>query len=164
MRLPKRTLLAAAGIAIASVTTASCSSEEPKGPPTLTAEEATQEYRAEARSLKLAPGAEWPVNPIQSIAEDGVPMIYEPGFGKQAADSHWFCSWSAKALETDATDAQRADAVAELEKIRTTYFYTRALAPESRPVLDKVLASTQLGDFGPLRRDHGLNCTPPEGL
>ncbi|WP_347350319.1 hypothetical protein [Intrasporangium sp.] len=140
-----------------------CSAGEPQGPPTLTAAEATQEYLTEAGQLTLAPDSSWPSQPIAGTAEDGIPMIYEPGFGRQAADSFWFCSWSGRALDVAVTESDRQAAIAELDKIRTTYFYTKALAPESRPILDKVLDSTRLGDLTPLRNDHEMNCPHEDG-
>jgi hypothetical protein len=155
-------LAAAAGLVCFTGLVTGCSTAEPEGPPTLTAQQATSEYRAEAKALTLAPKVVWPSAPIAATAEDGVAMVYEPGFGRQAADSYWFCSWSGRALEVGVTDTDRKAAVAELDKIRTTYFYTRALAPESKPILDKVLASTRLGDLSPLRRDHELNCPQAE--
>lgn len=150
------------GLLVSMGVVTACSSAEPEGPPTLTALEATSEYLAEAKALTLAPRATWPKTPIAATAEDGVAMVYEPGFGRQAADSYWFCSWSGRALEVGVSDRDRKAAIAQLDKIRDTYFYTTALAPESKPILDKVLASTRLGDLAPLRRDHELNCPATE--
>lgn len=151
-----------AGLLLSIGVLSACSTAEPEGPPTLTAQQATSEYLAEAKALTLAPAAAWPKTPIAATAEDGVAMVYEPGFGRQAADSYWFCTWSGRALEVGVSDAERKAAITELDKIRGTYFYTTALAPESKPILDKVLASTRLGDLAPLRRDHEMNCPTTE--
>lgn len=147
-----------AAVAAVVATLAGCSSEEPAGPAALTAEQTTAEYRAEAADLKLAPGWSWPEEPIEAKAADGLGIVYEPGFGKQAADSHWFCSWADRVLDGSVPPAQREQAKKELPKIRDLNYYTDALAPESRPFFDNILESTELGDLGPLRTEFELNC------
>lgn len=135
-----------------------CGQKEPPGPAALTPQQATDEYRSEAATLALAPKWSWPEQPIEAVAPDGSGMVYQPGFGKQAADNYWYCSWASHALAARPDSKQRTAAITELGRMRSMYYYTTALDPESRPALDQVLKTAALGDMSALRRDVKLNC------
>jgi hypothetical protein len=96
--------------------------------------------------------------PIAAKASDGNDNVFEPGFGKQAADYFWYCSWSAQILDPKVTGPDRDSALANVVKIKEKYYYLTALAADSKPYLDDVLRSTQLGDYAPLKNDFELNC------
>lgn len=123
-----------------------------------TPKQARAEYRAEAASLTLAPGWRWPATPIPSTAPDGRGMMYEVGFGRQAADRYWYCSWATRAVDARVGPSARRQAVATAVSLRDTYYFKKALAPESRPFVDDLLARAQRGDLSGLRRDVRLNC------
>lgn len=124
----------------------------------LSPKETTREYRAEAASLRLAPGWTWPARPIRSVAFDGRGIMYEKGYGTQAADYYWYCSWAGRALDQAVGSSARREAVAEALRIRDKYYFETALAPVSRPAFDAVLDSAAAGDLRGLRRDYQLNC------
>jgi hypothetical protein len=124
---------------------------------------ATIEFRAEATSLRLAPGWSWPATPLAKTAPDGRGMMYERGFGKQAADHYWYCSWATRALDTRITPADRAQSVETAVGLRKTFYFTNALAPESRPFVDDFLTRAQQGDLSRLARDVKLNCPKMPG-
>ena len=130
---------------------------EPALPPALTTQQATQEYQSEARTLTLPAHASWPATPIAAKAPDGSGMIYEPGFGRQAADHDWYCSWARHTISS-APGRQRNKALSTLLTIRSRYYYTRALAADSKPAFDRVLDSASLGDMSALQTDVELNC------
>ncbi len=138
------------------VLVASCTEGANEGPPYLTAVEATEEFRSEAAGLTLAPGFEWPAQPIAATAPDGAGMVYEKGFGRQAANHFWYCTWARTALTSEG--AARNAALAQAVQIKDTYYYTTALAFESRPFFDRVLANAELGDLSGLSNDVNLNC------
>jgi hypothetical protein len=117
---------------------------------------ATKEYFAEADHLTLAAGSAWPKNPLNSL-RDGDPQMYGVGFGKQAADSYWFCSWSSAALHAP-DQIERNDAVRQLLKIRRLYYYTTAAAPALRSLLNKELNRAKKGKMSMLRADVSENC------
>jgi hypothetical protein len=151
----KRTLAFAA----AMLCLAGCAeTKNPSLPPALTAAQTTAEYQAEAATLELAPGWSWPKEPIPAKAPDGDDNVYEPGFGKQAADYFWYCSWSARVLDPAVAGADREAALANVVRIKEKYYYITALTDDSKPYLDDVLRSTQLGDYAPLKNDFELNC------
>ncbi len=155
MKAISRLLLMALLMAM-TILAASCTEGASQGPAYLTAAETADEYRAEAAGLDLAPGFGWPATPILGTAPDGAAMVYEPGFGRQAANHYWYCTWARTAVTADA--AQRDVALAEAMKIKDMYYYTDALAFESRPFFDQVLASAELGDLSGLSNDVNLNC------
>ena len=151
----KRTLALAAII----LSLAGCAAKNnPSLPPALTAAQTAAEYRTEAATLQLAPGWTWPAEPIAAKAPDGNDNVYEPGFGKQAADFYWYCSWSARILDPAVTETDRKVALDNVVKIKEKYYYLTALADDSKPLMDSVLNSTQLGDYAPLKNDFELNC------
>jgi hypothetical protein len=118
----------------------------------------TSEYRAEAASLRLAPGWTWPRAPVRRTAADGRAVRYERGWGTQAADYYWYCSWASRVLDRNLGASERRDALAHVLDIRDKYFFKRALAPVSKPAFDQVLKSAAADDLRGLRRDYELNC------
>jgi hypothetical protein len=126
-------------------------------------ERTAAEFREEAAGLTLAPGWRWPAVPIPRTAPDGRRMMYERGFGTQAADRHWYCSWAAHALDPGVGASARRQAVANAASLRKTYYFTTALAPESRPLVEDLLSRAVHGDFRGLRRDVELNCPRAPG-
>jgi len=151
----KRTLALAAVL----LSLAACGeTRNPSLPPALTADQTTAEYRAEAATLELAPGWTWPQQPIAAKAPDGVETVYEPGFGKQAADHYWYCSWSSRVLDPAVSESDRKTALDNIVKIKEKYYYLTALVDDSKPYMESVLSSSQLGDYAPLKNDFELNC------
>lgn len=153
-----RLLVCAAALTAAAVTAAGCAKKEPPLPAALTAAQTVAEYRAEAANLQLSAGWMWPGNPIPANAPDGDANVYEPGFGKQAADHYWFCSWTARTLDATLSPADHQAALAHVLAVKQTFYYTTALVPDSRTYLDTELQDAQLGDFGLLKNDFMLNC------
>lgn len=90
-------------------------------------------------------------------------MMYERGFGRQAADHYWYCSWAARAVDQRVGTSARRQAVATAASLRKTYYFTTALAPDSRPFVDDLLERAQHGDLSGLRRDVTLNCPRTPG-
>jgi hypothetical protein len=121
----------------------------------------TREYRAEATSLRLAPGWRWPVSPVPRVASDGRGIRYEKGWGKQAADYYWYCSWTSRAVDPALSAAGRKNALEQVLSIRDKYYFTTALAPNSKPLFNQVLKKAAAGDVRALRRDYELNCPRP---
>jgi hypothetical protein len=117
-----------------------------------------REYRTEAASLRLAPGWKWPSAPVPSVASDGRGMRYQRGWGIQAADFYWYCSWSSRVLDPRVAASGRRKALAQVLSIRTKYFFKTALAPNTKPVFDQVLRKAARGDVRSLRRNYALNC------
>jgi hypothetical protein len=117
-----------------------------------------REYRAEAASLRLAPGWRWPSAPVPSHAADGRGVRYERGWGTQAADFYWYCSWTSRAIDPRVSAPARRSAVGHVLEIRDRYYFTTALAPVSRPAFDRLLTKAARGDVRGLRRDYELNC------
>jgi hypothetical protein len=118
----------------------------------------TREYRAEAASLRLAPGWTWPRAPVRRTAGDGRGVRYERGWGTQAADYYWYCSWASRATNPRVDASERRSALEQVLAIRDKYFFKTALAPVSRPAFDHVLDQAVGGDVRGLRRDYELNC------
>jgi hypothetical protein len=114
-----------------------------------------KEFFTESRRLHLAPGWRWPTHPIPSSRND-LPMFYQVGFGRQDADSFWFCSWAATAIAAPYSAGRQA--LAELPQIRLLYYYTNALNGSSRIYLDKELYYARHDNLGRLRTDVTLNC------
>jgi hypothetical protein len=120
-----------------------------------------REYRTEAASLRLAPGWTWPRAPVPPVAADGRPMRYEKGWGTQAADFYWYCSWSSRAIDSRVGASARQKALEHVLSIREKYFFKTALALNTKPVFDQMLKSAAHGDLQPLRRSYELNCPRP---
>ncbi|NEA35149.1 hypothetical protein [Streptomyces sp. SID13031] len=119
--------------------------------------EMISEYRAEAATLKLADGWQWPADKsFMAKTDDGHDVVYQRGFGRQAADRRWYCSWVGKALAGDTKST--GGALAEALKIRETYYYTTALQAESKTFFEDVLRRASLGDLGPIANDFQQNC------
>ena len=117
----------------------------------------TSEYFAEARRLRLAVGWTWPLDPIQAV-RDGQPVYYQTGFGTQAADSYWYCSWAATALQDSRHEPSERRAVAQLQRIRRLYYFTRSLDKNGRTLLSQELVTATRGNLKLLQRDVTLNC------
>jgi hypothetical protein len=117
---------------------------------------AEQEYQAEAKTLRLPAAQAWQAHPLVAT-DQGSPVWYQSGFGRQTADRYWFCRWAAVAAGT-ASSAVRGDAVATLQQMLHLYYYTTALDVPSRPQLVRELTSAQHGDLRELLNDLRLNC------
>ena len=140
-------------LALAGCAESSAATQKTDG---LKAADMIAEYRAEASTLKLADGWTWPGDEkFMTKTTDGHNVIYQPGFGKQAADRHWYCSWVNKALTAK---TGRDTALAEALKVRQTYYYTNSLQAESRTFFEGVLQRAALGDLAPIASDFQQNC------
>jgi hypothetical protein len=128
-----------------------------------TPKQTTLEYAREAAKLRLAPGWRWPSAPVASKAPDGRGMMYERGFGIQAADHYWYCSWASRAIETHLPASVRSRSITMAASLESTYYFKRALAPDSRPYVSAFLARAEHGDLAGLRRDVALNCPRAPG-
>jgi hypothetical protein len=117
----------------------------------------TREYFTEAGRLRLAAGWSWPAHPVQSIRE-GQPVFYQTGFGTQAADSYWYCSWAATALNDSHLKSNERAAVAQLQHIRQLYYFTHSLDRNGRVLLSHELVTAERGDLKLLQNDVTLNC------
>lgn len=125
----------------------------------LSPEETLEEYRIEAESLTLAPGWEWPESPVLSKAPDGNDIMYERGWGKQEADFYWFCSWISRTIDPQLSKTEQQKALKNVLSIRTKYFYTTALADESKPFFDQMLQKASDGNMEDLKEYYELNCS-----
>jgi hypothetical protein len=124
----------------------------------LSPKQTTRDFRVEAASLRLAPGWRWPAAPILSVAPDGRGINYEKGYGNQAADYYWYCSWASRLTNSKISGSARRAALENVLSIRDKYYYTTSLASVSKPAFDRVLTSAEEGDLRGLRRDVRLNC------
>ncbi len=120
----------------------------------------TTEYEAEAATLTLAPGWSWPDHPIPPTYR-GVEIRYEQGYGTQAADQYWFCSWATRALRSRPHTAERHEAVRLLESLRTTFYYS-VLNAHSKPYVDRELRRAARGELAMVRTDVHANCQEDE--
>lgn len=128
-----------------------------------TAKQADREYALEAAGLSLAPGWRWPRAPIAAKAPDGGEMMYERGFGTQAADHYWYCSWASRAIDRRQAPSLRRRALTRATSLKKTYYFTRALAPDARSFVRAFLARAEQGHLSGLRRDVKLNCPRSSG-
>lgn len=117
---------------------------------------AEREYFDEAAKLKLPDSRQWPAQPF-GMSEPGTPQWYQLGYGRQAADRFWFCSWASVAFLTSDPEVRR-QAVDTAQGILRLYYYTDALAPPDRPQLVNEVTSAQHGDLTALSTDLHLNC------
>ncbi|MCL6647789.1 MAG: transposase family protein [Chloroflexi bacterium] len=154
-----RLVLLASGWLIVAIPIAYCAARYNPRPTALTPQQALAEYRAEAASLTLAPDWKWPASPVPSHAPDGPATTYGKGWGRQAADSYWFCSWASRALDPKLPAAERQQAIENALSIRTKYLYTTALAPDSKRALDRLLRNAAKGDTRDLRQYYEANCS-----
>lgn len=125
----------------------------------LTLEQATKEYQNEATTLKLAPGWKWPDKPLPSRAPDGNSEVkFEKGFAKSQADTEWFCSWIGRATNTKLSEKKRQRAFKNVLAIRSKYFYTDSLTPDSKPEIDQMLRKAKDGKTDKMKQFFELNC------
>lgn len=117
---------------------------------------AEQQYRTEATTLQLPAGKSWQAHPL-AATDQGSPVWYQDGFGRQTADRYWFCRWAAVAAAAT-SPAVRSGAVTTLQGMLHLYYYTTALDVPSRPQLVRELTSAQHGDLKELLNDLQLNC------
>jgi hypothetical protein len=117
---------------------------------------ATVEYRAEATGLALAPGWAWPQEPIPSTYH-GSEIKYEKGYGKQAADQYWFCSWAVRAVETRPGTKERAEAVLQVQALRSKYYF-EVLNAHSKPYVLEELRLAGEGNLDLVQTDVEQNC------
>lgn len=117
---------------------------------------ATREYRDEAAGLTLAPGWDWPEAPIPATYQ-GSEVRYERGYGTQAADQFWFCTWAVHALQARPASAARADAVSRLQALRGMYYF-KVLNEHSRPYVDEELRRALAGELDLVHTDVEANC------
>ncbi|HIW62173.1 MAG TPA: hypothetical protein H9881_06935 [Candidatus Stackebrandtia excrementipullorum] len=143
------------GLLALGVVTA-CSNESE--PPSITHEEATQQYFEEAQKWELAPGWEWPEDPGYAAENsgDGQGTVYGPDMGRVDANEFWFCSWASTAVSTDDKDLV-AQSVEEILKYEETTGYKKSDAG-AKEYTDDMLASAADGDFQTLTEYVTLNC------
>lgn len=150
------TIAAAAAVFRAGAAISSSSARQSKP---LTMRQTLAEYRREAAGLRLAAGWRWPADPgLTSKGIDGAPMRYETGYGRTRADALWFCSWASAYLTARPGSFPRRRAVAELQKVRATFFFTTALVPPDRPGFAAMLDGAAAGRSSELGRYSRLNC------
>lgn len=141
--------------------------EEPKyrvvaGATYMPASHAETEYAQESATLHLPPAHTWPAHSIAAThpataGESAAPEWYQVGYGRQAADRYWFCSWASTAL-TAADTESRTDAVIILGGIFALSYYTDTLDPPSRTLLRQEVTNAQHGNLTALRTDVQRNC------
>ena len=134
------------------------SQEEQDGPPSITADEANQQYHEEAANWDLPAGWKWPAKPYSGKGPDGVRAVYSTEIGQVDATSYWFCAWSRASIDADTTE-DRQVALDHVLRVRETPFYQIGLV-NTEPI-DAVLAAAEAGDLSKLASDAELNC--PEG-
>lgn len=132
--------------------------DDQDGPPSITADEANQQYQDEAAKWDLPTGWEWPAEPYSGQGPDGVRAVYGTKIGQVDATSYWFCAWSRALIDADTEKGQQA-ALDQVLRVRKTPFYQIGL--EDSGPLDAILASAEAGDLSKLASDTELNC--PEG-
>lgn len=162
----RRTLAVAVALGALGVTSTGCGSDPAtpvlttvivNGEPYVTPAEASLQYRLEEGRFRLEPSWRWPGRPVKDVI-DGHHMMYQLGFGTQAADWYWFCSWATEAVSPRTPQESRTADVRRLSAIRSTYYFRVALVPRSRPLLSRQLHLASLGRLQSLRRDVRLNC------
>lgn len=117
---------------------------------------ATREYFGEARRLALSPGITWPTRPLR-YASGGSPVFYQRGFGRQAADFYWFCSW-ARVAAGGGHQVQRAQAMLLLPEIKNLPYFTATLSHAGRAFLARAVGRAERGSEQALRTEIRLNC------
>lgn len=128
-------------------------------PTALSPKQTVVEYRKEESSLMLAPGWKWPGYPVRSHGPNGQDIVYQEGWGKQAADLYWFCSWTGRAVNPKLSETERQQALKKLPLIQTKYFYTTSLVPVSKPPFNQMLRSAEDGNLKSLRGFYEANCS-----
>jgi hypothetical protein len=120
--------------------------------------QATNEYFEETSRLTLAPGWKWPARPIGGVMPNGDRVMYEQGYGRQAADRFWFCSWAATATAARPDSARRHRALLRAFGIRKLYYYTTSLQGISKAYFKRELTAARRGRLSVLKKDVALNC------
>ena len=125
--------------------------------PSITHEEANEQFFEEAARWELPPGWDWPEGPIYSgIGPDGARAGYGLNIGRGDATFYWYCAWSRTLLEAS-SDSDRAAALQQVLRVRETNYYTSFL-PEDRSAVDARLSAAEAGDFRELEQTVDLNC------
>jgi hypothetical protein len=106
----------------------------------LTPVEAKAEFTREARGLTLPDGVRWPGVPVQTVAPDGAPVRFQPGYGTQAADGYWLCAWEGVAAGAIAP-ARRREVAATMAAVRHTYLYSTSLNAPGRAYVDRIVTA-----------------------
>ncbi len=149
-------LLAAASVLMSACAQPNAAQSKAEQPTYSSADVATVEYRAEAAGLTLAPGWTWPGEPIPSTYQ-GSEIRYEKGYGKQAADQYWFCSWAVRAVESRPGTKERAEAVRQFQTLPSKYYF-EVLNDHSKPYVLKELRMAREGNLDLVQRDIEQNC------
>jgi hypothetical protein len=118
---------------------------------------ADAQYFREASRLNLAKDWHWPKRPLAPTFE-ARPQWYETGFGTQAADRYWFCSWAIEAVAAKPGSKLEWNAIRTLQQIRSLYYYRKTLTKRAGRLFSSELALSDAGRLSELRRDVRLNC------
>lgn len=128
------------------------------GLPSITAEEANEQYREEAASWDLPPGWDWPQAPYSGQGPDGAPAVYGTEIGRVDASRYWYCAWNRELVAAD-TAEERQVALAHVLRVRDTPYYQIGL--EDTGSTDARLEAAEAGDLSELANYTEINC--PEG-
>jgi hypothetical protein len=129
---------------------------------TLTPQQTIEEFKKEASSIKLAPGWKWPDKPpIPSKSPDGSEVRFERGYGKSQANVYWFCSWIDRAMDSKLSEGEHQKALKTAFAIRSKYFYTSTLTPDSKAGFDQMLQNAEHGNTDEMKQFFELNCKGP---
>ncbi|KQL54166.1 hypothetical protein AN964_12110 [Heyndrickxia shackletonii] len=126
---------------------------------TLTPQQAIEEYKKEAASIKLAPGWQWPDKPpIPSEESDGSKIGFGKGHGKIRADMYWFCSWVDRSIDSKLNESEHQEALENAFTVHSKYFYTSSLTPDSKLGSDQMLQNAKHGNMDEMKQYFELNC------
>lgn len=113
----------------------------------LSAQQATEEYKNEAKRWELAPGHTWQATPYATKFHDGKEVAYERGIGRHDASFDWWCSWAETLLDAPG-DEERDAAAHQVLRIHETSWYTEALVAEDKEAFDRdVFYGVQNGNY-----------------
>lgn len=133
-----------------SLVVTSCTSNTNSGPVGLGATRIAAEYQSETKLLTLPSGVTFPDKKYDAK------VSYEPGVGRNDADSFWYCKWTGTYL--NGSKSSKAMALSQLQTLKDKYIYTHSYDQSTRAIADKELAAASLGDPGPLGKDYRINC------
>ncbi|MDI6106030.1 hypothetical protein QLQ12_46445 [Actinoplanes sp. NEAU-A12] len=144
---------------LAALVTAGCqASPTPDEAQWISAEQATLEYKDEARKLALAPGWEWPQGrQYESHASDGNEINYGVNTGRVDAAWYWHCTWARNYFSATST-AERGAAFQQVLRLKESAFYHYGLVSEDKGPRDRVLALAESGETEQLRDTIEANC------
>jgi hypothetical protein len=110
----------------------------------------------------LAPGWKWPDISLPSKTPNGNEVRYEEGYATAQADSYWFCSCISRATDSKLSESERQEALKNALTIRSKYFYTTSLAPESKPPFEQMLRNAENGNMDEMKQYFEINCKGPQ--